>query len=133
MTAALLWPAIVQAALIGAVYVSLSFVRGKAVVGGDVPDTDFAPWDEPRESAAVRRHLANQFEMPLLFFVVVGYLVATGAANAFDVWCAWGFVASRVVHSIGALRGPLWLRHAAFSLGALLVAGLWLHLAATLL
>lgn len=133
MNAAVLWPAIAQAVLIGLVYVLLSFTRGRYVVAGRVADTNFAPWDEPRDSAEIRRHLQNQFEMPLLFFVGIGFLVATDAVTALDGWLAWGFVASRVFHSFGALRGPLWLRHAAFSVGALLVAGLWVQLAITLL
>jgi hypothetical protein len=133
MNAWVLWPAIVQAVLIGLVYVLLSFTRGKSVVAGRVPDTNFPPWDEPRDSAEIRRHLQNQFEMPILFFAAVGFLVATDTVTSVDFWLAWGFVASRVLHSIGALLGPLWLRHAAFFGGAILVAGLWLHLAITLI
>ncbi len=125
---AILWPAIAQVALIGAVYAALGFARGRAVMERRVADTDFAPGTEPADSAAIRRHLRNQFEMPILFFVVVGYLVTLGAATTFEVWVAWGFVVSRIVHSVGALRGPLWLRHAAFTVGALLVAALWASL-----
>ena len=128
----LLWPAIVQAALIGLVYTLLGIVRRRAVVTGRATSTDFAPWDEPRESAEVRRHLANQFEMPLLFFVVIGYLVAVNAVSAIDVWLAWTFVASRILHSVGALLGPLWLRHLAFTIGTFLLAGLWVHLVVTI-
>jgi len=130
--ASLLWPAIVQAALIGLVYALLGIVRRRAVVAGRASSTDFAPWDEPRESAEVRRHLANQFEMPLLFFVVIGYLVAVDAVAPVDLWLAWGYVATRILHSVGALVGPLWLRHLSFTIGTFLLAGLWLHLVLTI-
>ncbi|MEO8669611.1 MAG: MAPEG family protein [Bauldia sp.] len=130
MTAtALLWPAIAQVALTGAVYGALGVARGRAIIERRVADTDFAPGTEPADSAAIRRHLANQFEMPILFFVVVGYLVTLGAATAFEVWVAWAFVVSRIAHTFGALRGPLRLRHATFTAGTLLVAALWASLA----
>ena len=134
MTAsALLWPAVAQAALIGAVYGYLGIVRGRAIQEERVDTTDFAPGVEPADSASVRRHLVNQFEMPVLFFVVIGYLVVVEAASALDLWVAWAFVASRIAHTIGALRGPLGLRHAAFTIGALLVAALWVHLVLALI
>ena len=105
--AALLWPAIAEAALIGVIYAALFFVRQKAIREGRVATTDFAPGDEPADSAAVRRHLVNHFELPVLFFAVIAFLVALNSVSRLDVWLAWGFVASRVVHTVGSLRGPL--------------------------
>lgn len=127
--AMLLWPAIAQAGLIGAIYGLLGIVRRRAVLEGRAHSTDFPPGNEPPDSAALRRHLANQFELPVLFFIVIGYHAGTGTATPADIWLAWAFVASRLVHSAGSLLGPLNLRHAAFAVGAFLLAAMWARLA----
>ncbi len=125
---ALLWPAIAQAVLIALVYGLLGLVRRRAIRAGKVPDSDFPPGDEPADSAAVRRLLANQFELPVLFFAVVAFLTIVGGVSTFATIVAWIYVATRAVHSYAALRGPLLLRHTAFTIAFILVAILWLLL-----
>ncbi|MBN8999031.1 MAG: MAPEG family protein [Rhizobiales bacterium] len=130
---AILWPTIAQALLIFAAYVVLFRARRDAVARGEVVSTDFAPWDEPAASAAGRRLLANQFELPVLFFVVVGFLFLIDGVSLIEVAIAWAFVTSRLFHMLGSLRGPLVLRHIAFFIGFVLVAALWVDLALRLL
>jgi hypothetical protein len=126
----ILWPAIAQFALIAFCYVWLGITRQTAVRSGAVPNTDFPPGvDEPSASATARRHLANQFELPLLFFAVIGFLFAVNGVSIVELAIAWLFVASRVVHTLASLGGRLLLRHVAFLVGFLLVAFLWLDLA----
>ena len=52
--------------------------------------------------------------MPVIFYAVVLAIVVGGHADEMHMYCAWGFVASRVVHSLWqwtvnavALRFPL--------------------------
>jgi len=130
----ILWPAIAQFALIAFCYLWLGITRRNAVSSGAVPTTDFAPGaSEPDASATARRHLANQFELPILFFVVVGFLFGVNGTSILEVVVAWLFVASRVFHTIASLNGPLALRHVSFLVGFLLVCFLWLDLAVRIL
>ncbi|WEK49478.1 MAG: MAPEG family protein [Candidatus Kaistia colombiensis] len=130
----ILWPAIAQFALIAFCYLWLGITRRNAVGSGAVASTDFPPGvAEPAASAAARRHLANQFELPLLFFVVLGFLFGIDGVSVLELTLAWLFVASRVVHTVASLRGPLALRHVSFFFGFLLVCLLWLDLAVRIL
>ena len=45
-------------------------------------------------------NLKNLFEMPVLFYALCGYLFVTNTVDAVYVWCAWGFLAFRILHSI---------------------------------
>ena len=130
----ILWPAIAQFILIACVYLRLSVTRQQALRSGAVPDTDFAPGiDEPVASAEARRHLANQFELPLLFFIVIGFLFGVDGVSILELVVAWLFVGSRLVHTLAALKGLLMLRHVSFLIGFVLVFFLWLDLAVRIL
>lgn len=123
------WPAIAQAALMLASYAYLGGVRSAAVRQGVVEDTDFAPGREPAGSATGRRLIANQFELPVLFFVVLGFLFAVDGVSIVELALAWAFVALRLVHAIGLIRGFLPLRHWSFLGAFLIVVALWADLA----
>lgn len=127
------WPAIAQAALIFLCYVHLGRVRAAAVRGKQVDDTDFAPGREPAASAEGRRLIANQFELPMLFLVVIGFLFLIDGISILELALAWGFVAFRILHAIGSLRGPLVLRHWSFLFSFLVVVVLWADLALRLM
>ncbi|MCX5493904.1 MAPEG family protein [Kaistia dalseonensis] len=130
----ILWPAIAQFALIAFCYVWLGATRQRAVASKAVASTDFPPGaDEPRASAEARRHLANQFELPLVFFAVIGFLFMIDGASILELALAWAFVIARVAHTIGALAGPLALRHGAFLVAFVLVVLLWVDLAVRIL
>lgn len=65
----------------------------------------------PRQMGDNYNHL---FEVPVIFYVVVLAVLISGRADELHMYCAWGFVASRVVHSLWqwtsnavAIRFPL--------------------------
>src|SRR6187402_3475663 len=60
----------------------------------------FARGEEPHAVARITRNLANQFELPVIFYAVVVLLVATRTVATIDVVAAWVFVAGRVVHTL---------------------------------
>lgn len=130
---AILWPAIAQAALIAASYIILFRARRDAIRSGAATSTDFAPGEEPPASAAGRRLVANQFELPLLFFVVVGFLFLVDGVSILELALAWLFVLSRLLHMVGSVRGPLTLRHASFFAGFVILCVLWVDLAVRIL
>lgn len=129
----ILWPAIAQAALIFLTYIRLGMARSGAVRSGSVRDTDFAPGSEPPESARGRRAVANQFELPVLFFVVIGFLFLIDGVSILELALAWLFVATRLAHFIAIFSSALMLRHASFAAGFLIVVAMWIDLAVRLI
>jgi hypothetical protein len=81
-------------------YVWLTVARMQAVRRGEVAFSAFARGEEPHHIARITRNLANQFELPVIFYAVVVLLVATGNVTTIDIAAAWVFVAGRVIHTL---------------------------------
>jgi hypothetical protein len=81
-------------------YVWLTIARAQAVRRGEVEFSSFARAEEPHHVARITRNLANQFELPVIFYAVVVLLVATGKVATIDIAAAWVFVAGRVIHTL---------------------------------
>jgi hypothetical protein len=97
----ILWPLLAQVGWTFLLYAWLTLARWKAVRRGAVEYGEFAfNRDEPREVARIRLNLANQFELPAIFYTVVVLLVALGRVTILDVVAAWVFVAGRVLHTL---------------------------------
>lgn len=97
---AIFWPMLLQVALTYAVYVLMSYRRKAAIRAGSARTSDFREnRNEPPENLFVRNNLANQFELPVLFFAACLALYVTNGANAFTVALAWIFVISRYGHA----------------------------------
>jgi len=128
---AIFWPMIVQTLLIFIVYIVVSNRRVGAVKRGDAKATDYlVPEIEPAASATAIRNLANQFELPVLFYVVCLALYVTSGANYVAVALAWLFVLARIVHAFVHLTSnDLRLRRPAFIVGFVIAGLLWLWLA----
>ena len=78
----------------------LTVVRLRAVKRHEVEFIAFAHGEEPHHIARITRNLANQFELPVIFYAVVVLLVATKNVTTVDVVAAWVFVAGRVIHTL---------------------------------
>jgi hypothetical protein len=97
----ILWPMLAQIGWTFGLYAWLTVARTRAVTRGEVEYSCFVLGrEEPREVARITRNLANQFELPVIFYAVVILLVALGRATTLDVVAAWVFVAGRVVHTL---------------------------------
>ena len=59
--------------------------------------------DEPEVIRAARDHYKNLFEMPVLFYLLMALIYATGNLHLIDIALAWAYVCSRYIHSI--IRG----------------------------
>jgi hypothetical protein len=125
LTEQILFPMLAHIGWVTLLYVALTIVRAPSVWGiGRLPDGT-NPWAqfEPRISANLR----NQFEWPMLFYVVcVLALVGQSASErAFLLW-AWIFVAGRVAHSgVQILTINVRLRGLAFTINFLAVLCMW--------
>ncbi|MGN6549868.1 MAG: MAPEG family protein [Pararhizobium sp.] len=133
---AIFWPMIAQTLLILVVYLIVSNRRVGSVKRGETKISDYrVPQVEPETSAAAVRNLANQFELPVLFYVVCLSLYVTHGANYFAVALAWLFVVFRVAHaSVHLTANDVRMRRPLFIIGLLVVVVLWawlaIHLAA---
>src|SRR5262245_51504292 len=96
----LLWPMLAQIGWTFLLYVWLTVARQRAVKAGEVRYDDFARHDEPHHVARITYNLANQFELPVIFYALVVLLVATNNVTTIDILAAWVFVAGRVIHTL---------------------------------
>lgn len=126
----ILWPVLGQIMLTVGVYVLLAARKLRAVEDGRV-DRAAAALDNrawPADVVRVSNNLANQFEAPVLFYVLCFALLALDRGGGFALVLAWLFVASRLAHTavhVGSNFVPRRLR--------LFVLGVIILLAMTLL
>jgi hypothetical protein len=128
---AILWPVLAQIAWTMMLYVWLTFARKRAVDRGEVDYSAFLLGrNEPLEVARIARNLANQFELPVIFYATVILLLTLKEVVLFDVIAAWIFVAGRVVHTlVQALTDDVPLRGKVFMINFLAATALAGHLA----
>jgi len=128
---AIFWPMLAQVALIYGIYFLMFLRRKAAVEAGSVKISDFREnRNEPPESLLVRNNLANQYELPVLFFAACLALYATQGSNILTVALAWIFVLSRIVHAaIHVTSNRIRHRQPAFTLGFLVLLAMWIWFA----
>jgi len=131
MIASILWPMLAHIGWVSMLYVWLTVARQRAVRSGQIESSCFVLGrDEPLEVARITRNLANQFELPLIFYALVVLLVALGQVTLFDVIAAWVFVAGRVAHTlVQTLTDNAPLRGQVFTINFLAVVALAAHVA----
>jgi hypothetical protein len=95
-----LWPMLFQIGWTFLLYAWLTVARQRAVGRGEAEYRGFARGEEPHPVARITRNLANQFELPVIFYAVVVLLVATKNVTTLDIVAAWVFVAGRVIHTL---------------------------------
>lgn len=125
------WPVVAHAFLVFCLYALLVVRRAAVVRAGKVERTAFREnLAEPEESRVVNKAIANQFELPVIFYAVSVLLFMTEADNIVAVVLAWFFVAARYLQVAMHLTGNLPLRRLSFMLGFVSVFLMWLWLVA---
>ena len=125
----ILVPVFFQVMLTVAVLILLGRARGSSMRerGQSLDDVALAKGPDWNEQARkVANNLANQFELPVLFYVVCAFALITRTVDGVMVGAASVFVLSRIVHAmihIGpnkvAWRGSVWL------VGLVMLVVLW--------
>jgi hypothetical protein len=130
-TSAILWPMLAHIGWVFLLYAWLTVARGRAVKSGAINYSAFLLGrDEPLAIARITRNLANQFELPTIFYALVVLLIALGKVTMFDVIAAWVFVAGRVIHTlVQTLTDNVPLRGQVFTINFLAVVALAGHAA----
>jgi hypothetical protein len=125
------WPAIAHVALVYFLYMLLGYRRRMLVQAGKVHRSNYREnRDEPPEGLAVKNCLANQFELPVLFYACCVLLYITEADNLVAVVLAWVFVALRYLHAfVHVTSNNLRYRSPLFAAGYVVLGAMWLWLA----
>jgi hypothetical protein len=122
---------IAHVALVVFLYLLLSARRMRAVREGRARPEQFREnREEPADSLLVRNSIANQFELPMLFYAASILLYLVDADNPVTVAGGWLFVALRYAHAyVHVTSNRLRYRRPLFIAGMLVLVLLWVWLA----
>lgn len=117
-------PVLAQVLLTLCVYVALNVAKSRAARNGQVNEARRGLHDDawPDSVTKINNNIRNQFEVPVLFYVLAFALWALDAAGSFAQGVAWLFVLSRVVHVVvhtGSNYVPL--RRKVFMFGCVMI------------
>ena len=123
-------PVLVQVALTLWLYIYLAIAKSRAVKAGEVDEARRALHDDawPDSVLQINNCIRNQFEVPVLFYALIGILWSTGGANIYIHIAAWIFVISRIAHAVvhtGTNFVPL--RRKLFTAGCFIQIGLMVY------
>ena len=114
----------------------LGAIRVPLVAGGRIPMADIAlshePW--PEHEKRVSNAFDNQFQLPVLFYVLTILAMITRHADFLFVVMAWLFVLTRLAHAF-VHTGSNYIRYRfnAFALGFLILLIMWIIFAVRIL
>jgi len=109
------WPVLAQVFLTLVMFIVLGARKAKAVKAGKVnrqqAALDNRVW--PEDVVKVSNNIANQFEVPILFYILCIVLYSINAAGIVACVLAWLFVISRYAHAwvhVGSNYVPVRMR-----------------------
>ncbi len=95
------WPVLAQVILTIAMFIVLAARKARAIEAGLV-DRKEAALDNrvwPAGVVQVSNNIANQFETPILFYVLCVVLYLSGGAGVAAIALAWAYAISRYAHA----------------------------------
>ena len=114
----------------------MASVRTRALKGGETRFRDIALGEPnwPSHVTQIGNCFSNQFEVPLLFYILIALALPLRHADLFIVLMSWVFVVTRFVHAgifvtsnNVSQRGPAWFA------GVLVLLAMWLYFALKIL
>lgn len=120
----ILWPILLQISLTVALYLRLAFVKTNEIKAGNVDLKETAINQEawPAPVRLINNNLRNQFETPILFYVLSIVLLLLRAVTTTAIIVAGIYVASRYLHAfIHTGNNNVDLRLPAFIVGLLCI------------
>jgi len=125
-------PLFIHAALTFFIMFGMFFARRRALLDNKVKFKDIALREQnwpPRAMQFANAYL-NQFELPVLFYVLTLLVLFTRQADLFFVLMSWVFVVLRVLHAyIHTTDNRVGRRATAFGAGALVLMAMWIAFA----
>jgi hypothetical protein len=125
-------PLFVQVLLVFILMVWMAKERQSAIRRGEVHPRDIAlrepKW--PPKAMQVANCFSNQFEIPVLFYVVTILALITRQADLLFVLLSWVFVILRYIHAfIHTTSNRVPRRGLVYGIGVVIVFALWVELA----
>ena len=122
------FPVLMQVLLTLLVYIGITKAKNKAVALGQVDESRRALHKDawPDDVLKFTNNLTNQFEAPVLFFVLCFVVWATESINTLSIAFAWAFSISRYAHAYvhtGSNYVPL--RKRLFMIGVVILIALF--------
>lgn len=96
------FPVLIQIILTIALYITLNVRKKRAAAAGQVDESRRGLFDDawPVEVIKVNNCIRNQFEVPVLFYILSILLWALHAVDLFALIIAWLFAVSRISHAL---------------------------------
>jgi hypothetical protein len=131
-----LLPVFVLIGLTFALLLGMATMRTRALTGGETKMKDVALGEPnwPTRAAQIGNCFSNQFEIPLLFYILIAIALPLRRADLVIVLLSWVFVVTRFVHAgIFVTSNDLRQRGPAWFAGVLVLFAMWLYFALKLL
>ena len=125
--------------LIGLTFTLLLWMAGarrQALVGGQTKIRDIALGQQnwPVRATQIGNCFKNQFEIPVLFYVLIALALPVRHADSVIVLLSWVFVITRFVHAgIFVSSNDLGQRSIAWFAGVLVLLAMWVYFALKIL
>jgi hypothetical protein len=131
-----LLPLFVQVGLTFALLIWMVGLRRQTLVSGETKIRDIAlgqpNW--PQRATQVGNCYRNQFELPILFYVLIALALPLRHADLFIVLMSWVFVVTRFVHAgVFVSSNDLGRRSTAWLAGVLVLLVMWIYFALKML
>jgi hypothetical protein len=114
----------------------MAFARGRAVKTRQTSIKDIALREPnwPVKVTQIGNCFSNQFEIPVLFYVLIAFALPLRHADLFIVLMSWVFVATRFVHAgIFVTSNNVRHRGLVWFAGALVLLVMWIYFALRIL
>jgi hypothetical protein len=131
-----LLPVLVQIGLTFALLLWMAGARRGALVGGETKIRDIALGQQnwPLHATQVGNCFRNQFELPVLFYVLIALALPLRHADLVIVMLSWVFVVTRFAHAgIFVSSNDLGRRSLAWFAGVLVLLAMWVYFALKIL
>jgi hypothetical protein len=131
-----LLPMFVQIGLTFALLLWMAGARRGALVGGETKIRDIALGQQnwPLRATQIGNCFRNQFELPVLFYVLIALALPLRHADLVIVMLSWVFVVTRFVHAgIFVSSNDLGRRSMAWFAGVLVLLAMWVYFALKIL
>jgi hypothetical protein len=127
-----LLPVFVLIGLTFALLLGMAGARRGALVGGQTKVRDIALGQSnwPTRATQIGNCFKNQFELPVLFYILIAIALPLRHADLIIVLLSWVFVVTRFIHAgIFVTHNDLNQRSLAWFAGVLVLLAMWLYFA----
>lgn len=131
-----LLPVFVQVLLTFVLHAMMARERIGSILRGEVKREEIALRESnwTKRATQIGNCYHNQLELPMLFYVLIAFILITTAGDLLLLVLAWAFVLSRLVHAyIHTTSNDVDVRFKAYGTGLVILIVMWIVFAAKIL